>query len=108
MSEPAQAIGLRAKRVIPAGTYLTIDLLERVPLVLRGQVVMLTSLSGAVSVVTTAKAMADGHLGDVIRVRSVDDKHTEMDAVVTGPGEARVGRITALPAPSMVAQGGGK
>lgn len=106
MSEPAQAIGQRAKRVIPAGSYLTVEMLEKVPLVLRGQLVTLTSVEGAIAVVTTAKVMADGHLGQVVKVRSVDDRHVEMDAIVSGPGEVRVGRRVPTEGPSMLAQGG--
>jgi flagella basal body P-ring formation protein FlgA len=106
MNELAEAIGQRAKRVIPAGTYLVPDLLEKVPLVLRGQLVTLSSVEGSIAVVTTAKAMADAHLGEVIKVRSVDDSHVEMDAIVTGPGEVKVGRITQTAGPSMLARGG--
>jgi len=88
------AVGQRAKRFIPAGSVIEGDVLEAVPLVLRGQLVTLTSASGAIRVVTTGKAAADGLRGEVIKVRAADDKHVEFDAVVVGPGEVRVGAGT--------------
>jgi flagella basal body P-ring formation protein FlgA len=97
------AIGQRAKRLIPAGTPIQPDMLEPVPVVLRGQLVTLTSMAGSVSVVTTAKAAANGLIGDVIKVRSVEDRSVEFDAVVIGPGHVRIG----TPAGFQVANGGG-
>ena len=94
LDDPAMAIGQRAKKVIPAGTLIEPEMLESVPLVVRGQLVTLNSCAGAVRVVTTAKAGADGRRGDVIKVRSVDDKRAEFDAVVVGPGEVRLGSST--------------
>ena len=82
-------LGQRARRFIPAGTAIELETLESVPLVLRGQLITLVSEVGGVRVVTTAKAAANGVRGETIRVRSVDDNKVEIDAVVTGPGEAR-------------------
>ena len=91
IDDPALAIGQRAKRVIPEGAAIGADMLEQVPLVLRGQLVTVTSVSGSIRVVTAAKATQEGRLGDLIKVRCVDDSHQEMEAIVTGPGEVRVG-----------------
>lgn len=86
----SQVVGQRAKRVIPAGAVIDAGVLEAVPLILRGQLVTLVSEVGGVRVVTAGKAAEDGRLGEVIRVRSTDRRQAEFDAVVTGPGQARV------------------
>jgi flagella basal body P-ring formation protein FlgA len=89
--DTAQVVGQRAKRFVPTGTLLEPDMLESVPLVRRGDYVKLTSAVGSVRVVTSARATADGLLGDVITVRAADNKRLEYDAVVVGPGAVQVG-----------------
>lgn len=91
LDDASMAIGQRAKRFISAGATIEGDLLEAIPLVLRSQLVTLSSSAGGVRIVTTAKAGADGMLGETIKVRSADDKRLEYDAVVIGPGQVRVG-----------------
>jgi flagella basal body P-ring formation protein FlgA len=91
LDDAASAIGQRAKRFMPAGTLLEPSMLEQVPLVLRGQLVRLMSVSGSVRVVTTAKADEDGLLGEIIKVRAVDNKRVEFDAAVVGPGQVQIG-----------------
>ena len=93
LSDPIQAIGQRAKRIIRSGALVESGLLEPVPLVRRGQLVTLVSASGSVRVVTTGKAASDGLLGEAIKVRSVDDKRSELDAVVVGVGKVQIGGI---------------
>jgi len=89
VDDTALVLGQRAKRFIPSGTAIELESLEAVPLVLRGQLITLVSEVGGVRVVTTAKAGANGKRGETIRVRTMDDSKVELDAVVTGPGEAR-------------------
>ncbi len=91
MDDPVQAVGQRAKRFIAAGSVLDSTVLESVPLVMRGQLVTLTSVSGAVKVVTTAKATQDGLLGETIKVRAADNRRIELDTVVVGPGAVQIG-----------------
>lgn len=91
VADPAQVVGQRAKRVIPAGALVEMAGLESVPLVLRGQLVTITSEVAGIRVVTTGKAAQDGRRGEVIKVRSVDDKKVEFDAVVVAPGKVRLG-----------------
>lgn len=93
IGDPILAIGQRAKRIIRSGALVESGLLEPVPLVRRGQLVTLISASGSVRVVTTGKAASDGLLGEVIKVRSVDDKRSELDAVVVGVGKVQIGEI---------------
>ncbi len=87
----ALAVGQRAKRFIAAGTAIESEQLESVPLVVRGQLVTLTSVSGSVRVVTTVKAQDAGLLGETITVRSTDNRRVAFDAVVAGPGQVQVG-----------------
>lgn len=91
VSDPSQVIGQRAKRVISAGALVEMENLESVPLVLRGQLVTIISEVAGIRVVTTGKAAQDGRRGEVIKVRSVDDKKVEFDAIVTAPGQVRIG-----------------
>jgi len=105
MADASQAIGQRARRVITAGMAIQSDMLEPVPVVRRGQLVTLTSVSGSIHIVTTGKAGADGLVGDLIKVRSVEDRKVEYDAVVTSPGHVQIGGGSAVP--YRVALGGG-
>jgi len=105
LDDVAEAVGQRAKRVISAGSLVEAEMLEAVPLVLRGQLVTMTSLAGAVRVVTTGKAGDDGRRGEVIRVRAADDRKVEFDAVVVGPGEVQLGAGTATKGESRLALG---
>lgn len=91
LDDTAMAIGQRARRFTPAGTLIGAPMLEQVPLVLRGQLVQLVSVAGSVRIVTTGKAAEDGLLGEVIKVRAVDNKRVEFDATVIGPGHVRIG-----------------
>ena len=91
LDDVAMVTGQRAKRFIPVGTLIEPGMLEEVPLVRRGELVTLASVVGGVRVVTTAKAADTGLRGDVIKVRAVDQKGVEFDAVVVGPGAVEVG-----------------
>lgn len=91
IGETAQAIGQRAKRFIPSGSVIQPTLLESVPLVTRGQLVTLTSVAGAVRIVTTGKALQNGLFGESIRVGSLERKRVEFEAVVVGPGSVQIG-----------------
>ena len=91
LDDPAQVVGQRAKRFVAAGSILDASLLEQVPLITRGQLVSLTSVSGAVRVATTATATEEGLLGEIITLRATDNRRVEFDAVVVGPGKAQIG-----------------
>lgn len=106
IDDVARTIGQRAKRFISAGSLVDPGMLESVPLVTRGQLVRLTSVAGAVRVVTSAKALRDGLLGETITVRSADKKRVELDAVVVGPGTVRIGSGPAMHQYANAAMGG--
>lgn len=84
-------IGQRAKKFISAGTVIHADMYAAVPLVRRGELVTLTSLSRGVRIVTSVKALSDGLLGETIRVRSTDNRRLVLDARVIGPASVQVG-----------------
>jgi flagella basal body P-ring formation protein FlgA len=91
LDDTARAIGQRAKRMIQAGSIVEPDMLETVPLVVRGQLISITAVSGGVHVVTTGKAAQDGLLGETVKVRAADNRRIEFDAIVIGPGRVQVG-----------------
>jgi flagella basal body P-ring formation protein FlgA len=91
LCDPSLVVGQRAKRFIAAGDKIEMELLEQVPLVVRGQLVTLVSSAGGIEVVTTAKAMDSGYLGDGITVRDANDRRRTFDGTIIGPGKVRVG-----------------
>ncbi|MCH8146483.1 MAG: flagellar basal body P-ring formation protein FlgA [Planctomycetes bacterium] len=93
LDDVALAIGQRAKRFISIGAILEPSLLEEVPLVKRGELVTISAAIGGVRVVTTAKAAGTGLLGEVVRIRSLSDRHVEYDAVVVGPGRVEMAEV---------------
>ena len=98
--------GQRARRFIPVGTLIEPGMLEEVPLVQRGELVTLASVVGGVRVVTTAKAAETGLRGELVKVRAVDRKGIEFDAVVVGPGAVEVGARSTIREGARVAMGG--
>lgn len=91
LDDPLAVIGQRAKRFIPMGSQIAPDMLESVPLVRRGELVTLEAMVGGISIITSAKADEDGRLHEVIRVRGLDGRREEFDAVVVGAGMVRLG-----------------
>lgn len=91
IDDAAAVIGQRAKRFIPVGMQIAADMLESVPLVRRGELVTLEATVGGISVVTAAKADADGRLHETIRVRALESRREEFDAIVVGVGKVRLG-----------------
>ena len=91
VADPAQVIGQRARRFLLPGSTIDPVQLEEVPLVVRNQLVTLTTEVGSIAITTSAKAMATGGLGEVIAVRSVENRKLEYEAVITGPGKVRMG-----------------
>ncbi|UCC32755.1 MAG: flagellar basal body P-ring formation protein FlgA [Phycisphaerales bacterium] len=102
----AHVVGQRSKRFISAGSVVDPGVIESVPLVMRGQLVTLTSVAGAIRVVTTAKAVQDGLLGETVTISVTDNKRMELDAVVVGPGAVQIGPGLVLERTARVALGG--
>jgi flagella basal body P-ring formation protein FlgA len=66
--------GLKAKTYIGQGKLISPAMLERPPLVHRGDIVKLVVRSGLISVQASAKALRDGALGDSLPVELLDSK----------------------------------
>lgn len=79
------ALGLRARRSLPAGWAVGNRDLERVPAILRGQRVPVRYSVGAITVRATVEAKSDGWVGDAIPVMNVESRRG-FTARVTGPG----------------------
>lgn len=107
INDVARAVGMRAKRFISAGNLIDTGMFDSVPLVTRGQLVTLTSVSGAVRVVTSASALEDGLLGETITVRAAESKRLELDAVVVGRGAVQIGTAPAAFRLASAVQGDG-
>ena len=91
IADPAQVVGQRARRFMRPGSTIDPAQLETVPLVTRNQLVTLTTEVGSIAITTSAKAMETGGLGDVITVRSVENRKLEYEALIVGPGKVRMG-----------------
>lgn len=90
MRDPDLAVGMEARRRIPAGAPIQERLLKAPVLVERGRAVTL-ELKGVGFVVTRdARAMDSGGLGEVVRVKL--DQGTTLSATVTGIGAATASR----------------
>jgi len=79
----------RAARAVSAGTILTDEVIEPIPAVRRGEPVTATARIGAVCATARVLALADGAVGDTIRVRT-DGQRKEFLVRVSGPGRAEV------------------
>jgi flagella basal body P-ring formation protein FlgA len=85
----ADLAGRRAARAASPGTVLTTDWVERMPAVHRGEFILATARVGAVCASTRARALADGKLGDLVRVRAGDSRE-EFLVRVTALGRGEV------------------
>lgn len=103
VTELASVVGQRAKRFIPRAQLVAHIDLEPVPLVKRGQVVEVRSNSGAVAIVSAAKALNEGAYGDVIDLRYGAGRGRSMQGVVIGPGKVTVGGLPSSGAESRIA-----
>jgi flagella basal body P-ring formation protein FlgA len=72
-----------------SGTVLSRDLVTLPPVIERGRIVRLLYQRPGLRIVTRAKALEDGLLGEAIRVRPLDAKRS-CQAVVRGEEEVEV------------------
>jgi len=92
----AEVSGTRASRPISAGSAVTDECLEPIPVVRKGDLLTVTAQVGAISVSTQALALSDGGPGDIIRVRTArgaemtNRQLDELPVRVSGPGRAEV------------------
>lgn len=72
--DPAQAIGLRARRTIRSGQPFRLSQVEGVPIVERGDRVRIVLEMGRLHVQAMGRAQEKGAVGDWIRVQNLDSK----------------------------------
>ncbi|MEQ8660747.1 MAG: flagellar basal body P-ring formation chaperone FlgA [Gammaproteobacteria bacterium] len=83
--DPASAVGQVTRRDVAAGQMLGANQLERPHLVRRGDQVVLSSANNAISVSVKGTALADGSVGERIRVRNLSSKRV-VEGTVTAAG----------------------
>lgn len=86
---PDQVIGAVMTRSVRAGTVFTPSLLKPAALVRRGDYITILAITGGLQVRMEGEALADGALGDVIRVRNISSRQ-EIEGEVIGVGQVQV------------------
>ncbi len=81
----SNVLGMELKRPIKTGGTITQSLIRAPKVISRGEVVTLEASNASIAVVTQAKALSHGRLGQKIRVQNLNTKRV-IDAEVTGPG----------------------
>lgn len=88
--KPEQAIGLRARRAIPADAVLSPNQLEQDETVKRGDRVVISAANSRVAVRMPGEALESGSTGSQIRVRNTRSDRI-VRARIIGPGQVEVG-----------------
>jgi flagella basal body P-ring formation protein FlgA len=81
--------GYRLRSPMASGHILVMQDLETIPVVAAGDQVRLEMVSGALVIAVEATARSNGAVGEKVRLE-MPTSHKLVQAVVTGPGEARV------------------
>jgi len=81
--------GYRLRTPISPGHILVMTDLETIPVVAAGEPVRLALVSGSLVIEVDALARSSGAVGEKVRLE-MPTSHRNLQAVVTGPGEARV------------------
>jgi len=89
-------VGQAARRPLRAGAVATARDIAAVQVVKAGDVVTLVFEDEGVSLALQAKAVTSGGVGETITALNTASKKT-IQAVVSGPGQARVGPMAAAP-----------
>ncbi len=92
------AVGLAARKPMRAGRPIALTELRQPILVSKGSLVTVRVSMPGIELSTTAKAIEQGAMGEVVRVMNLTSNRI-VQAVVTGPGEAMV-PVTAAPVPA--------
>lgn len=89
LSDPADAVGKTARRLLPAGTLLSASDLESPRLVRRGDMVSLVTRAGGIEVRTTGKALQDAGQNERVSVENVSS-HRVIQGTVDASGSVVV------------------
>jgi|GEM_PF-636316 len=82
-------LGMEVKRQIRASEAIKLNYIRQPDLISKGETVVLRVKSRVLTVETEGTALANGHLGEQIRVRN-DHSQRIVDGLVMGPGEVQV------------------
>jgi len=86
---PAEVIGMEVRRPVQTGTVITPDILAAPDAVERGDHVIITAQSGAFSVSSRGKALANGSIGEQVLVENLRSSRT-IKARVVAPGHVEI------------------
>lgn len=89
VEDPAAVIGLAARTVIYQGRPIRPEDLGPPALIDRNQIVVLTYVSGALSIVTEGRALGRGGVGETIRVMNSASR-TTVTGIVATDGTVRI------------------
>jgi flagella basal body P-ring formation protein FlgA len=89
LEQPGLVVGQETRRTLRAGEPISAIDVRGVPLVRRGDIVTVVARNQGIVVRTDARAMADGSLGQPIKLVSLDGRR-ELSALVSGYHEATV------------------
>ena len=81
--------GYRLRTPVPIGHVLVMQDLETIPVIMAGDQVRAELVSGTLTIAVDALARTSGAVGDKVRLE-MPSSHKNVQAVVLGPGEARV------------------
>jgi len=90
VTDPGQIIGLSPKRVLQANRAMTTAEIEAPVIVTKNSIVTVQLRSPGMLLTARAKAVANGAMGETIRVVNTSSNRT-LDAVVIGPGTVAIG-----------------
>ncbi len=88
-SEPQPVVGQMTRRDITSATVVTPAMVQAPKLVKRGQMVSVIAETGVLSIRTRGKALGDGKVGDLVRVRAEGSLRV-VDGIVISPGVVKV------------------
>lgn len=89
IQELPQVIGQELKRRLDIGEPVRVSQLKAPQVIRKGDRVLLEASTASISVVTTGTALANGQVGEQIKVRN-EKSNRVVDAEVIAPGKARV------------------
>lgn len=89
ITEPGDIIGMATKRTLHPGKPVTTSDVQRPLLVNRGETVTMVLTTPEMRLTAKGRALENGSRGDTVRISNLQT-NTVVDAIVTGPGQARV------------------
>lgn len=95
ITDAAFIVGMSAKRTLSVGKPLSNEDVRRPLLVNRGETVTMVLATPSMQLTAKGRALEHGSEGDTIRISNMQT-NTVVDAVVIGPGQARVDTIVNL------------